>query len=232
MLFEHILHAGPVALCLLLLSVVALALVLERLWVHLSYPTFSEQSFARCCEHLRDDAKSDLDGILNPLRQGWQTGAGQLLNHRHLPQGQRHQLCVFWLGQQRNFLNARLNLLGLFATLAPLLGLLGTVFGIIEMFKAIASNSGPVTPTLLAQGMWTAMITTALGLLIAIPALAASRGLELLTQRRINRLQDALSELDFALCGMAVRNEQVGTARPVKDESTPQPQLAAVEAVL
>ena len=135
------------------------------------------------------------------------------------------------MGQERNFLNRHLKLLGVIATLAPLLGLLGTVFGIIEMFKAIAHNSGPVTPALLAAGMWTAMITTALGLLIAIPALAASHGLDLLCQRRIARLQDALNELDFALCGMSVRAvEAIAVATPVTSSKST-PHLAAVEAL-
>lgn len=61
-----------------------------------------------------------------------------------------------------------LSWLGLIATIAPLLGLTGTVTGMIRAFTVI-SQSPSVNPPMLAGGIWEALITTAAGLLVAIP---------------------------------------------------------------
>lgn len=77
-------------------------------------------------------------------------------------------------------LERNLNFLGTIGAIAPLLGLLGTVVGIIEAFMAV--NAGGVTdPAMLASGISQALITTAAGMAVAIPALIAYR----FFQRRI-----------------------------------------------
>ncbi|MFI3270950.1 MAG: MotA/TolQ/ExbB proton channel family protein [Pseudomonadota bacterium] len=58
----------------------------------------------------------------------------------------------------------------LISVISPLLGLLGTVFGMVKVFQTIASNANP-DATILAAGIWEALITTAMGLSIAIPIL-------------------------------------------------------------
>ncbi|HER35644.1 MAG: MotA/TolQ/ExbB proton channel family protein [Halothiobacillaceae bacterium] len=65
-----------------------------------------------------------------------------------------------------------LNTLGTIALISPLLGLLGTVIGIIDVFQAITaySGSGAVAPELLAGGIAKALITTAAGIMVAVPA--------------------------------------------------------------
>lgn len=68
-------------------------------------------------------------------------------------------------------LEARLPLLSILARLAPLMGLLGTVLGMIETFSEIAGAQAGVNMNQLAGGIWQALITTATGLFIAIPAL-------------------------------------------------------------
>jgi biopolymer transport protein ExbB len=67
-----------------------------------------------------------------------------------------------------------LNMLGTIAAISPLLGLLGTVTGMIRTFKAI-TVAGVGNPTAMAGGIAEALITTAAGLLVAIPALVAYR---------------------------------------------------------
>ncbi|WP_026470595.1 MotA/TolQ/ExbB proton channel family protein [Alkanindiges illinoisensis] len=73
-----------------------------------------------------------------------------------------------------HLLEKNLNFLGTIGAIAPLLGLLGTVIGIIESFMAV--NAGGVTdPAMLAAGISQALITTAAGMVVAIPALIAYR---------------------------------------------------------
>ncbi len=59
------------------------------------------------------------------------------------------------------------------ANVAPLLGLLGTVIGMVEAFSMLEQAGSRVNPSLLAGGIWTALLTTVAGLIVAIPALAA-----------------------------------------------------------
>lgn len=68
-------------------------------------------------------------------------------------------------------LETRLSLLSVLARLAPLMGLLGTILGMITTFSRIAEARSGVDMSLLAGGIWQALLTTAAGLCIAIPAL-------------------------------------------------------------
>jgi biopolymer transport protein ExbB len=70
--------------------------------------------------------------------------------------------------KQIRLIEKGLSWLGLIATIAPLLGLTGTVTGMIRAFTVI-SQSASVNPSMLAGGIWEALITTAAGLLVAIP---------------------------------------------------------------
>jgi len=85
-------------------------------------------------------------------------------------------------------LNKYLNALATIATLAPLMGLFGTVLGMIEIF---ASQGGTSNPTQLAQGISMALYNTAFGLLIAIPAIAGWRFLRGLANDRQDELNAA-----------------------------------------
>src|SRR4030066_496434 len=68
-------------------------------------------------------------------------------------------------------LTRNLHVLELTGRMSPLLGLLGTVLGMVEAFKRVASAQGSVDPSPLAGGIWEALITTVAGLCVAIPAL-------------------------------------------------------------
>jgi biopolymer transport protein ExbB len=74
---------------------------------------------------------------------------------------------------------------------APMLGLLGTVIGMIEAFGRLAESTGAVDPAVLAGGIWTALITTAVGLSIAIVFYFAAIWLE----GRITREREVLESL-------------------------------------
>ena len=75
-----------------------------------------------------------------------------------------------------------LTLLGAIGLIAPLLGILGTIVGMIDVFDAL--NFRAVDPSVLSSGISTALITTAFGLIVAIPALVAHR----LFYRRVDSL--------------------------------------------
>jgi biopolymer transport protein ExbB len=96
--------------------------------------------------------------------------------------------------RMRRTLNSRLAIIGVLAAIAPLLGLLGTVLGMIQTFEVI-SVFGTSNARAMAGGISVALITTQTGLIIAIPGLFISGSLS----RRAARLESALDEFTLSV---------------------------------
>ena len=86
-------------------------------------------------------------------------------------------------------------ILSLIITIAPLLGLLGTVIGMIDAFQVMASLGDAVNVASLASGIWKALMTTASGLSVAISALLILNVLQFLLDKHINKLNYILKKL-------------------------------------
>ncbi len=85
---------------------------------------------------------------------------------------------------------AGLRPLELIATIAPLLGLLGTVLGMISAFQALQEAGARADPSMLAGGIWEALLTTAAGMAVAIPASVAVTWFESITDRLRLEMED------------------------------------------
>lgn len=105
-------------------------------------------------KHLDKDTMTHFP-LLTPILEGIEKGCDE------------KELAVIGTRQVRA-IEKGLSWLSLIATIAPLLGLTGTVTGMIKAFMVIAESSS-VNPSMLAGGIWEALITTAAGLLVAIP---------------------------------------------------------------
>lgn len=190
MLQSHLLTAGPIIYPLLLCSVLALALVIERLLALVGYRAQVRHSALVSFEQGSLSTKKT-NGLIHGLT---------LLNeHRRQQKVLRDEVISVWLTEQRQILLARTRWLMLIGTLAPLMGLLGTVFGIITMFQEVAHQTGPVTPAMLASGMWQAMATTAAGLIVAIPALAAASIFSIWGDHRLEEMAKCLNRCSLKL---------------------------------
>lgn len=88
-----------------------------------------------------------------------------------------------------------LGVLELIATLAPLLGLLGTVLGMIDAFQALEDAGSRVNPGILAGGIWAALLTTAAGLVVAIPVAAIHHLLDSVVRATTHRMEDAVTRI-------------------------------------
>ena len=88
--------------------------------------------------------------------------------------------------------------LHIIGVISPMLGLLGTILGIIAAFKVISVQAGPVSPNMIAEGLWEAMLTTALGLLIAIPALLMAHFFKYVSEQRLDDFCLRLNKLSVA----------------------------------
>lgn len=88
-----------------------------------------------------------------------------------------------------------LRLLDLISMVAPLLGLLGTVLGMIKSFQDLSAAQGSANASVLAGGIWEALITTAAGLLVAIPAAVAASLLAGRVETAALRIESATGRL-------------------------------------
>ena len=93
---------------------------------------------------------------------------------------------------------AGLGALELIATIAPLLGLLGTVLGMIAAFQALQAAGSKADPALLAGGIWEALLTTAAGMAVAIPASAALTWFEAVINRIRRDIEDNATRIFVA----------------------------------
>jgi len=93
-----------------------------------------------------------------------------------------------------------LKILEVVATVAPLIGLLGTVLGMVEAFKAMELAGPHVDPAVLSGGIWKALSTTAAGLIVAIPAFIIHSWFDRKTEKAASVIQN---DLEFFLAHVA-----------------------------
>lgn len=173
-MWELVKSGGLLMLPLLLASVLALAISLERAWALRASRVAPPQLLAEVWGWIRNK-QLDADK-LRQLKASSPLGeilAAGLLNSRHGRQIMKESIEES-ASVVIHHLERYLSVLGTLAMISPLLGLLGTVVGIIEAFMAI-NSTGMGDPALLASGISKALITTAGGLFVAIPAMIMHR---------------------------------------------------------
>ena len=175
----------PIIAC----SVVAMAIVIERLWLYRPRRVLPANLVAQIWQlHQKNQlTPAHVATVRNSSPLGRILAAG-LVNRLHAREVMKE--AIEEEGRQVvHDLERYLNTLGTIANISPLLGLLGTVIGMIKVFAAI-TTSGVGNPTVLAGGISEALITTAAGLSVAIPALIFHRYLS----GRVDRIVMSMEE--------------------------------------
>jgi biopolymer transport protein ExbB len=171
-MFELVKEGGIVMVPLILFSIMSAAIFLERLWTLQSrrvVPTELTDKVWKWVEQRQIQDKHIAALQQNsPLGRVLAAGLANRGRDRAVIKESIEDTGRHVTHELQRFVNA----LGTIASVAPLTGLLGTVFGMIETFNAIRSQ-GIGDPAALAGGISTSLIATASGLLVAIPALLA-----------------------------------------------------------
>ncbi len=172
---------------LILFSILALWIFFERL-IHLQRANGdAERLFEAVGEQLAEDKPASayqlartcpgpVAAVFRAILLASPQGKADLEELAMMQARQEHrrlleELAMMQARQEHRRLTQRLSLLNLIAGLAPLMGLLGTVVGMVRAFQTVATAQGLVNPSTLAGGIWEALITTVAGLVVAIPAL-------------------------------------------------------------
>ena len=222
-LLEMFAKGGVIMYPILLCSVIALAIAIER-YVALRKVRVDVGQFMMKVKSIYH--KGDVTGVLtfcsqrdapiaNIIRRG-------ILKH---DQGDdKVRQAVEDAGREEIYhLEKRLSVLASIAGIAPMLGFLGTVTGMISTFQKIQMLSGNVNPADLAGGIWEALLTTAFGLIVGIPAYAVYNHFVTRVGRFVHEMEVTTTEfLDL----LHPWSRGGSAAIPVKEES---PQVAALE---
>ena len=167
---------GAMMYGLMMLSVYAVAVVIFKI-VQFRKANVFDRSFIEPA--LREIKQGDrvratriLAGINGPIARIMRVAFECVANREMSQKSKEAEIMRVGSGDLR-YLEAHLRGLEMTANIAPLMGLLGTVIGMIGSFSKLSLSGTRVDPTLLAGGIWEALLTTAGGLAVAIPALGA-----------------------------------------------------------
>ena len=177
----------PIVLC----SIIGLALILDRFN---TYRSLKLEGFALGGGVKQALGRDDTAAAIGHL-EGDESAGGLVLAEAlarfHEGSGSIQSSFALAAGELIRRMEVSLRGLATVAALAPLLGLLGTVIGMIRAFMVIEGQGTNVSPALLAGGIWEALLTTAAGLTVAIPCLMFHN----LFQGRIERVEGELSRM-------------------------------------
>ena len=219
-LLELFLKGGIVMYPILLCSLIAMVVIIERYLVLRRANTDAGQFMMKLRSVLQ---RNDISGAITfcsktdaPIANIMRKGLSKY------PDGpERVREAIENAGKEEAFkLEHRLSILASIAGIAPLLGFLGTVTGMIGAFRTIQELSGAANPSDLAGGIWEALLTTAFGLFVGIPVYALYNYYVTRVNRTVFEMEGASEEfidlvrsgkLDSAPSGSA--SEATGASR-------------------
>lgn len=156
----------PIGAC----SVIVLTIIIERLY----YFRKSYENPVTTFEALKNFLRDEKHPATLALSHNPHGPVGRLLegglDHKDIPKWKLEEKMTLIGREELNKLGKNVRGLEVIATIAPLMGLLGTVMGMVRAFSKVANLKGQVDPSVLAGGIWEALLTTAAGLAVAIPA--------------------------------------------------------------
>jgi len=172
-LISLFLKGGPVMLILLGLSIISLTIIIIKIFQFYKSDIYNGNKILPVYKLLEDNEISQSKELLNSILHPSSNIITSILDNKNLSNEDReNEVSIIGEKQLRN-LEFLLKPLEVISNVAPLLGLLGTVIGMITAFSKLENAGSKVDPAILAGGIWEALLTTAFGLIVAIPALAA-----------------------------------------------------------
>jgi len=175
-MWELVLKGGPLMILIIMCSIVALAVVVERIIslrkAQINTADFMEKISEKLRRNKINDAIDMCNAMPGPIAQILKAG---ILKHDR-PRTEIKEAIEEAGIHEVPRLEKNLGALATIAHISPLLGLLGTVTGMVRSFQVIEQKAGvlmPVNPGDLAGGIWESLVTTVAGLAVAIPTYVA-----------------------------------------------------------
>lgn len=205
---------GPAMWVLAALSVVSLAVLLSKIVQFLKVRPQTTTAADRALSALsQGDRKAADQALANPATPVDRVIAGALsLVRPGISIAQWQEEVLRQARAELEALRGGLRLLEVVGTLAPLIGLLGTVLGMISAFQQLEVGGAQVDPSMLSAGIWEALLTTAGGLIVAIPALTIFHWCDRVIEQCRHTMEDRLARLRVQLNGRFSEVEEIHQA--------------------
>ena len=198
-MFEIFQQGGVIIIIISALSLVAVAIIIERLLFFRKIRVDEDKMISRLKVTLEkghfDEALSICENNPSPITNLMRVG----IEHRSYSPQVIKDMIMAAANSEIPIMERYLSTLGTIAHIAPLLGLLGTVTGNIKAFGILGNLSSVGDPSLLAQGISEALLTTAAGLIVSIPAIIFYNYLVSKVNHIIIRLENRVNELVLLL---------------------------------
>jgi len=169
-MLDFIVKGGVVLWVIMALSVIGMAIIVERVLYFRSIRTDEEKLFQRVKASVEkghfEEALSICDNNESPLSALIKVG----IEYRSYPESAQKEILKDAAAQEVPRLERNVSTLGTIAHIAPLLGLLGTVTGTMKAFGVLGRFGAVADPSILAMGISEALITTVGGIVVAVPA--------------------------------------------------------------
>ena len=208
-MLEFMKQGGPTVYPLIICSIIAFAVFLERLFYYRRVKSNNFRIFKKVEMMIADGeitrAAQELKGEKGPVAKMIAAalshyGQDRQTIEEHIRVAGEHEI---------HKLEKNLTILEVIASISPLLGLLGTVIGIIDSFNILGATAGIAAPAQLSSGIAAALISTALGLIIAIPTTLVYSYFVSVVQRTTKDMNKWSVELLDLLSKRGERNVQI-----------------------
>lgn len=207
---------GPIAVLLVVMSVAALSLLIMKVWqfsaLRLGRRRFIDRAVDLHTARDEEAALSLLTKTKNPIARPMEAAILGLRRSDVDPNTVREDV-IRIADEALRDLRSHIRALEVIAALSPLLGLLGTVLGMIAVFGDIAGADSRVSPALLSGGIWEALLTTAIGMAVAIPTIVAVNWLEGRVEGVAADMESAVTRLFTAELNRFGKRKDVAVAK-------------------
>lgn len=201
---------GWVMYLLMALSVYALGIIGFKAQQFISAGVFNTRFIDRVMMHVKRGELTDASTLLQrergPVARIMRVAIENILNREMSMKSRESEIARVGSAEIR-YLESHMRGLEMAATIAPLIGLMGTVIGMIQAFSKLSEAGSRVDPSMLAGGIWEALVATVGGLTVAVPALAAYYLIDSIIERVRATMRDVTIQI-LALEDMFIRNEK------------------------
>ncbi|MEI7669194.1 MAG: MotA/TolQ/ExbB proton channel family protein [Pseudomonadota bacterium] len=210
-MLEFFHKGGPVMFVLLGLSIYGVAVIIFKIYQFWNAGMFDRDSYIEKAVHeIRGGdivkASTTLSGVRGPIARIMRVALDCVANREISQKSKEAEIARVGAADIR-YLESHLRGLEMIANIGPLLGLLGTVMGMVTAFAKLESAGSRIDPSLFAGGIWEAFICTVAGLIVAIPAIGAYYAIDALIERVRSTMRDVSIQI-LALEDEFKRNEK------------------------
>jgi len=168
--FMGIIKVNPaIIITLLIFSVIMLTFLIERIWAYLTIGSWSEKFWEKLKQSVAAGRLHEARAMCSQKNNVFAKVFFTAISNTHLTRADNEDLVQIEKENQQDVLRKRLGIFATFSFVSPLIGLLGTVTGIMQAFHDLA-KSGSGGANIVAAGISEALIATAMGIIVAVPS--------------------------------------------------------------